>query len=317
MDNILVSVIVPVYRVEPYLKKCIESIINQTYKNLEIILVDDGSPDNCPQICDEYAKKDPRIKVIHKKNGGVSSARNAGIDEAKGEYLCFCDSDDLYHENYVQKMVEAAKLSGEKFITCGLLKIQDGQNQPITYKEGREIIESREQLFRLYKDEGILVVPTNKLYHKSIIGNIRFFTKIKTCEDWRFNLEVLKNQKSFYHINDCLYFYLVRENSACTGHVQNTVDIIENYNLNSEYFGENVENLKTIQSEMISQLFARYAFLIKNNRTGEVDEIYGNSQISSLLKTLKASSFKTKLKLFLLKNNCQRFTKLISKYMNI
>ena len=92
--NSLISVIVPIYNVEKYLDKCVDSIINQTYKNLEIILVDDGSPDNCPKMCDDYAKKDSRIKVVHKENGGLSDARNAGMKVATGEYVSFIDSDD-------------------------------------------------------------------------------------------------------------------------------------------------------------------------------------------------------------------------------
>ena len=101
----LLSVIVPIYNVEEYLEKCLDSIINQTYKNLEIILVDDGSPDKCPQICDEYAKKDDRIVVIHKENGGVSSARNLGLDIAKGEFITFVDSDDWIDETMYEKMM--------------------------------------------------------------------------------------------------------------------------------------------------------------------------------------------------------------------
>lgn len=92
MDKI--SVIVPVYKTEQYLNRCVQSITDQTYKNLEIILVDDGSPDNCPEMCDQWAKKDERIKVIHKRNGGISSARNAGLDSATGDYIMFADSDD-------------------------------------------------------------------------------------------------------------------------------------------------------------------------------------------------------------------------------
>ena len=98
MSSELISIIVPVYKVEKYIDRCVESIINQTYKNIEIILVDDGSPDNCPKICDEWAKKDKRIRVIHKENRGVSSARNVGIDVAKGKYIGFVDSDD-----YIEK----------------------------------------------------------------------------------------------------------------------------------------------------------------------------------------------------------------------
>ena len=95
--NDLISVIVPIYKVEKYLQKCVDSILAQTYSNLEIILVDDGSPDRCGELCDEYAEKDGRIRVIHKKNGGLSDARNAGIDVAAGKYLAFVDSDDYIH----------------------------------------------------------------------------------------------------------------------------------------------------------------------------------------------------------------------------
>ena len=104
----LISIIVPVYNVEKYIHECVDSIINQTYKNIEIILVDDGSPDNCGKICDEYAKKDNRIKVIHKPNGGLSDARNHGIDVANGEWLMFIDSDDWIEPNMAEKLLHSA-----------------------------------------------------------------------------------------------------------------------------------------------------------------------------------------------------------------
>ena len=97
-----VSVIIPVYNVEKYLEECIQSVLKQTYKNLEIILVDDGSPDNCPKMCDEWAKKDSRIKVIHKQNGGASSSRNTGLDVMTGDFMCFIDSDDFIAKNYIE-----------------------------------------------------------------------------------------------------------------------------------------------------------------------------------------------------------------------
>lgn len=106
----LISVIVPCYNVEEYLPKCIESILNQTYRNLEILLVDDGSPDNCGRICDEYAAKDSRIRIIHKKNGGLSDARNAALDVMTGEYVTFIDSDDYVSDDYVEYLYPLAEL---------------------------------------------------------------------------------------------------------------------------------------------------------------------------------------------------------------
>lgn len=109
MNNPLVSIIIPVYNVEKYIEKCIDSIINQTYKNLEIILVDDGSPDGCPEICDKYALQDSRIKAIHKKNGGLSDARNAGLDIMKGEWVIFIDSDDFVSPYHVENLYYLVK----------------------------------------------------------------------------------------------------------------------------------------------------------------------------------------------------------------
>src|SRR5665647_2657921 len=104
MHNPLISIIVPIYKVENYIRNCVDSILNQTYKNLEVILVDDGSTDNCGNICDEYSLKDNRIKTIHKKNGGLSSARNAGLDVAKGEYIGFIDSDDWIEKDMYESL---------------------------------------------------------------------------------------------------------------------------------------------------------------------------------------------------------------------
>ena len=118
MEKDLISVIIPVYKVEKFLEKCVNSVLEQTYKNLEIILVDDGSPDGCPALCDELAKKDKRIKVIHKKNGGVSSARNAALDEAKGKYVCFVDSDDYIEPTYAEDLHKAITENDVQMAVC-------------------------------------------------------------------------------------------------------------------------------------------------------------------------------------------------------
>ena len=122
MSTPLISVILPIYKVEEYLDRCVQSIVNQTYTNLEIILVDDGSPDNCPAICDEYAQQDSRIRVIHKENGGLSSARNAGIDWAfensNSQWLTFIDSDDWIHPQYLELLPSAVTDNNTDIGSC-------------------------------------------------------------------------------------------------------------------------------------------------------------------------------------------------------
>ena len=118
MMNKLVSIIIPVYNVEKYLAECIESVLKQTYQNIEILLIDDGSPDNSGKICDEYEEKDSRVRVIHKENGGVSSARNVGLEQANGEYITFIDSDDFVSESYIEELYIALENGNSDLAFC-------------------------------------------------------------------------------------------------------------------------------------------------------------------------------------------------------
>ena len=164
----LITVIVPVYKVEKYIRRCIESIINQTYRNLEIILVDDGSPDDCGKICDEYAKKDNRIKVIHKENGGLSDARNKALDLANGKYVIFVDSDDYIEKNaigYLYKLIQKYNTD----IAIGLVNsIYDGEkNSILKNKESNIKVYNKEQALEtmLYNTE-FTNMACNKHYKK-------------------------------------------------------------------------------------------------------------------------------------------------------
>ena len=142
----LVSIIVPVYKVEPYIKECLDSILEQTYKDFELILVDDGSPDQCPAICDAYALADDRIRVIHKENGGLSDARNAGIDAAQGEFLTFIDSDDMVAPEFLESLYALLVQYRADIAVCGILYFNDGTMVPgsapgeIRIMSGREIV---------------------------------------------------------------------------------------------------------------------------------------------------------------------------------
>lgn len=210
----VISCIVPIYNVEKYLNICIDSILNQTFKNFELILVDDGSPDNCGFICDEYAKKDSRIHVIHQKNAGVSAARNAGINIAKGEYICFVDSDDWIDPQMYEKMYNCAQSNNVDLVICGFNRITSSGHidkrkieYPISYLNTCEKIISYycDAIYHLY--DMILNSPCNKLYRRSLLNDISFNNKIRIGEDYIFNLKVFTNISSAYLLNECLYTY--------------------------------------------------------------------------------------------------------------
>lgn len=219
MSN-LISVIVPVYNVEKYMDRCIESIINQTYKNLEIILVNDGSTDLSGKKCDEWAQKDDRIKVIHKENGGVSSARNAGIDIATGDYIGFVDSDDLLERNMYEILIKDIKKYDVKISCCqmqtksidGTIAAVDNASSNLFAK--MDIVNG---FFFNNFIRGFIVSPCNKIIAKDILidNNIRF-KKYALAEDFLFIFEVLTKVDSIYYNSAVGYYYLHRENSAMT-----------------------------------------------------------------------------------------------------
>ena len=180
-QDILISIIVPVYNVEKYLPRCVDSILNQTYRNLEVILVDDGTKDSCDVICDAYAQKDSRVRVIHKENGGLSSARNAGIDIARGEYLGFVDSDDWIEPETYESLLELAKKYDVKLV-CGGRYDADGATGCRTVglcPEKEEVITGEEMCGRIFLWDQMDSAAVDKLYHRSLFENIRYpFAKV-------------------------------------------------------------------------------------------------------------------------------------------
>ena len=210
MDT-LVSIIVPIYKVEKYIKKCINTIINQTYRNLEIILVDDGSVDNCPQICDDYAKMDTRIKVIHKENGGLSDARNVGIHNSSGEYICFIDSDDYVELNMVEKALGKALKTKADVVVFSLYNEVLIENDNIINKEAVFIDPNNLTLMI-----SIIGYAWNKLYKASFIKSNKFtFQKgLSLVEDIVFNEKVLINTNRIEYLNTPLYHYINRNRTT-------------------------------------------------------------------------------------------------------
>ena len=175
-QDTLISVIVPVYKVEKYLVRCVDSILGQTYSNLEVILVDDGSPDGSGAICDEYAQKDARIRVIHKENGGLSSARNAGIDIATGEYFGFVDSDDWIEPDTYETMLGFARKHDAKMVVGGRYDVDaDTMEKTIGLcPEKEEVISGIELLGRVFLWDNVDSSACDKLFHRSLYRQVRY-----------------------------------------------------------------------------------------------------------------------------------------------
>ena len=217
-NNPLISVIIPIYKVEKYLDKCVESVVNQTYKDLEILLVDDGSPDGCPAMCDAWAAKDRRIKVIHKANGGLSDARNRGVDECEGEYITFIDSDDYVTADYVQKLYCALIENDADVSMCNFGKV-DEQYRPIpenpVNKLKNDVCTGRDVLDRYFVFNGTataLVIACGKLFRKALFNNL-WFEKGRLNEDEYLFFPLYRQVNTVAMIEDKMYCYLQREGS--------------------------------------------------------------------------------------------------------
>lgn len=203
----LVSVIVPVYKVENYLCRAIDSLLNQTYRNLEIILVDDGSPDRCPQICDEYAAKDTRVKVIHKKNSGVSAARNSALEIATGEYLTFLDSDDYLSVEYVYKLVKSLESTGSDVSCCGANIVDDVEHVYNSFCCDCIIEESGVEVAkRMLRDTFPFNFSWGKLFKRNLFEGIRYPLS-RLYEDNATTYRVIACAKKVVCIPECLYNY--------------------------------------------------------------------------------------------------------------
>lgn len=211
-QNLLVTVIVPVYNVEHYLDTCIKSIVMQSLDCMQIILVDDGSTDSSPLICDQWAEKDKRIHVIHKNNDGVSSARNAGLKIAKGKYIGFVDSDDYIKSDMYQRMMEAAEQTGSDLITCGVCEI-NGDTKRILSPCINTLTNMEAIRHLLLWDGQITSFVWDKLYRKSILDKIRFNEKFTYGEDTLFVYEYLKYCRIVHHIDGYSYYYIRRDSS--------------------------------------------------------------------------------------------------------
>ena len=300
-NNDLISIIVPIYKVEKYLRVCINSIIGQTYKNIEIILVDDGSPDNCGEICEEYSKMDFRIKVIHKKNGGLSDARNVGIQNSNGKYICFVDSDDYIDSKFVEILYNSIIKNDVRIAQCGIKKVTQNSKiiESIGY-ENSEVKDSKQMLKDLYDTHWENILVWNKMYLKQSFEDVRF-PKGKIHEDEFTTHKVLYKVEKISIVDSYLYNYRQNEDSI-TGKKFNLkrLDILEAIESRLDFFQKNKEN------ELYKLTLENYLAVLRNMYINVEKYISDSTKIKKELK----NKYMEKCKI-LLKNYDITFLKII------
>jgi len=322
----MISIIVPIYNVEKYLKKCVDSILNQTYKNLEVILVDDGSPDGCPEICDAFALQDKRVKVIHKKNGGLMSARQAGLRAAAGEYIGFVDGDDwIEPDMYMSFYDSVIKYSPDIVVSEFIFdfeseKVKSSQNLSKPFFTKQEMINEiyPSMLFKPpYYNFGIYPCCWSKLYKKELLEKCLFKVtpEIKIGEDTAFTYPCLIQANSLAYVDKYSYHYMNNPDSM-TGSYDSNMEktILIPYNILKQAFSENDYNFS---SALNYYLFYLIEFIIRNEASSENKKakkeikktlkfFICNKEIAESMKNIKFSAFplrkKIILALILLKN---------------
>lgn len=282
MNNPKISIIVPIYNVEKYLDRSVDSLINQTYKNIEIILVDDGTKDSSGLIADKRAKEDSRIVVIHKKNGGLGSARNSGMKVATGDYLLFLDSDDYIENNTVEEMVKEAE-KGYDIVCCGFDRVDEETKKVYS----QEMISMPFDELDINKDtimETAFLNPSGwgKLFKKEIIENVYFSEDKRAIEDTLFYLEIMPKTKKIKYIKKIMWHYMVREDSLIMSITEEKADLFESDLLNIKKKYESSNYCSEYMDYLAAQVFIHNCISIPSR-------LYNNKEvnISNRIKHIK------------------------------
>lgn len=277
----LVSIIVPVYKTEQFLDKCIKSLVDQTYKDIEIILVDDGSPDKCPEICDSWAEKDNRIKVIHKENGGVTSAWTKGVEESNGEFITFVDSDDCVKEDYIESLINPyLKDPATDLVICNYMKFNETKehyNTELQYFKST-ILEGKElEDYKKYNSNYLPDYKGTKLYKReTILNNIKYADKRVSYGDDRCIVRsAILDAKKIYIVDKPLYAYYIRTQS-----------------ISHSYNAKLLNNFEILQDDFEHMLTSKKYDTPFNKVALALDSIY------SILINLFSSKTKNKKKIF-------------------
>ncbi len=277
-----ISVIVPVYNVEKYLEKCVESIIAQTYSNLEIILVDDGATDSSGLICDRYAENDKRIKVIHKENGGLSSARNAGIVAAEGEYIGFVDSDDYIEKNMIELLAEELISNDADMSVCGVYNVYQERKIPQCSKIERFVCGGEEAYKLLMIGEKIPGTVCNKLFKRKMIQQLRF-PEGKLYEDAFFHINLMPLIKKVAVNTTPMYFYVHRKGSITTAKFNSRgMDVIEAYEKNYLSVKQNYPAIIDV-----AEFRVEWAYFVVMDRMMECDHYWTIPEYKKVKRFLK------------------------------
>ena len=268
MEKPLISIIIPVYKVEKYLEKCIKSVLSQTYKNLQIILVDDGSPDNCGNICDDYARVDNRIEVIHKANGGLSDARNVGLKAARGEYIGFVDSDDYVSNEMFENLYNTLISNDVDVSICNFYIVIDNKNIIKNADNGVKIYNKLEILKEILLDKKIQSYAWNKLYKRELFEDIEYPIG-KKYEDIGTTFYILEKCNKIVVSGSPEYYYLTRGDSIVNNNTEGTViDYISLISDRYDYIDKKYKELKKYNDYYITKtLITAFtdAHYLKNN----------------------------------------------------
>ena len=306
-----ISIIIPVYNAEQYIDNCLKSLIGQTYKNIEIILVDDGSKDSSYDICLEYSKKYSFIKIFHKTNGGPSSARNLGISKASGDYICFVDSDDTVAENYVEKLVE----NSADLVAGGFIEIYGEIRKNIKICDAIQKFDNEEIYIKFLEasESDIFNSPGCKLYNKQIIerNNLKYDESLKMGEDLIFNIHYLKYCKSLVIIPECLYYYNKNVLESLTKKFEfsrwNTEKIIYHeykkiYEINNLYsnYRSKIDCMLLLGAKKTIYILCTSNIKYSDSKK-YIKKIINDNEIKEVIKYVKPQNKLTKVLLFLIK----------------
>lgn len=321
-----VSIIVPVFKVEKYINRCVESLVNQTFRDIEIILVDDGSPDNCPAICDEWAKKDSRIKVVHKLNGGLSSARNAGLPVATGKYVGFVDSDDDVELDMYEKMVSVAEREQVDFVMADYFRIlENGEKylKTLDIEGGRYNKEKiRNEIFpnlimRECIDYGPLLSVWHCIYNADFLqkNNLKFDEEVRWSEDNIFSAILGYKANSFYYMKgEGLYHYHQNPGTITTSYRKGAWQVYSTMNDHLRDFFERITDYDfSRQLDLHMIYYACNCIGMECSRDEEealkeIEQILHDDKLESALRMNRMPDvhIKLKLQLLLMKYHCSK-----------